>query len=50
MPRNRFAGPGLPYWYHFIKNITGEKVVLYVCDLHSHWDTVVIGTLLQKER
>lgn len=34
--------------YHLIKNITGEKVVLYVCDLDSHWDTVVIGPLLQE--
>lgn len=35
--------------YHLIKNITGEEVVLYVGDLDSDWDAVVIRSLLQKE-
>lgn len=35
--------------YHLIKNITGEEVVLYVGDLDSNWDAVVIRSLLQKE-
>lgn len=45
-----FVGLRPQYWYHLIKNITGEEVVLYVSDLHSHWDAVVIGPLLQEGR
>lgn len=36
--------------YHLIKNITGEKVILDIGDLDSHWDAVIIGPLLQKRQ
>lgn len=34
--------------HHLVKNITSEKVVLYVGDLYSHGDTMVIGPLLRR--
>lgn len=33
--------------HHLIEDIAGKEVVLYVGDLYSHWDSVVIGSLLR---